>query len=782
MKTKPLLKVSIIAIFTLIFISSDVISKANKNVFFQESGNNSLYQFSGSTHNVSYPDSTKVRSCTHKNLYLQKFQASGQAENYYPPSLEQIKPEYKYPTNSKGWELVDSININSYIHTNKHIGIEFNSNNKGIQIISNFNQLCPEAISAIEKSPVWIQPALESTLSQLPIAQQQVFANIINNAQDPYIDEIAFCIAHSSPQYLTSSYCIPEIFLENALLIYKNDSSLSYVEIIDYGNSITDKDYYTTAKYWKLNSDSVLVQVEIPKEIYYWYIVHLKITDEIPAYINPNIVESNSSHSNNIASPPTGKFWRDYLFNYADAGYPVLKDMLSNCTIVWDSTSAVDSTTNHVIAVITEWVKQSLGFTSNNERPHQPVRIYKKHIGRCGEHADFTVAAARAALIPSTSILCFSVDHTWNEFWEEGWFQWEPVNTSINRPLTYENGWGWSFGSVFEVKSNGLISPVTPRYSEGISTINVFALDNNNQPIDGAKIIVAVQSGADIFYDSYGFTDNEGKYTFTVGEDRKYYCRLESSNGNFPTAANTVTLLVSNSIHGQTYNKSLKASGIMPANDITQILIPADTIDDYKLLIQFNTPNQIIKGKIWHDDIDNSLFYDGNQYGLCDFFITDSINYDIFVNDQAFDAFHHLSDVDHGSDTFNIPIESCWYALFNNGNNLNNPQHVSATAYLFNYDISSITEKTKKDHFHQQNYPNPFINNTTIAYTLETPAYVKLEITDKYGKLITTLVNQKQERGNYSILWNAVGITSGIYFCRLTLDDKAFVKKIVKVK
>jgi transglutaminase-like putative cysteine protease len=73
-----------------------------------------------------------------------------------------------------------------------------------------------------------------------------------------------------------------------------------------------------------------------------------------------------------------------------------------------------------------------MSFTSNNERPHQPVRIITKHFGRCGEYADLTAAVARLALIPCTSIISISTDHTWNEFWDENWVAWEPVNGYID--------------------------------------------------------------------------------------------------------------------------------------------------------------------------------------------------------------------------------------------------------------------------------------------------------------------------------------------------------------
>ncbi len=70
--------------------------------------------------------------------------------------------------------------------------------------------------------------------------------------------------------------------------------------------------------------------------------------------------------------------------------------------------------------------------------------------------------------------------------------------------------------------------------------------------------------------------------------------------------------------------------------------------------------------------------------------------------------------------------------------------------------------------------------NTTFAYTLGEGGNVELIIEDSYGRLITTLVNQKQIPGDYSIDWNAENISSGIYFYSLKVNGILLVKKAIK--
>jgi hypothetical protein len=155
--------------------------------------------------------------------------------------------------------------------------------------------LSETAFQAINKSPEWLQAELSSVLAQLEPEKQLLWSNLILSTQDPYVDEIAFCIAYSSPQYLNSTFALPELFTENATAIYSLATELPYVEIIDTGNSATGGDYYSTTRYFKKNTNGEMQQVTVPQEIYYWYIVHPKLTDEIAAYINPSVVENNSN-------------------------------------------------------------------------------------------------------------------------------------------------------------------------------------------------------------------------------------------------------------------------------------------------------------------------------------------------------------------------------------------------------------------------------------------------------------------------------------------------------
>jgi len=86
-----------------------------------------------------------------------------------------------------------------------------------------------------------------------------------------------------------------------------------------------------------------------------------------------------------------------------------------------------------------------------------------------------------------------------------------------------------------------------------------------------------------------------------------------------------------------------------------------------------------------------------------------------------------------------------------------------------------------------QNYPNPFNPATTIRFSLETKAHVRLSVYDILGRKITTLINEELPSGNHSITWNGKDykgneVASGIYFYRIETDSFSETRKMVLLK
>ncbi len=66
-----------------------------------------------------------------------------------------------------------------------------------------------------------------------------------------------------------------------------------------------------------------------------------------------------------------------------------------------------------------------------------------------------------------------------------------------------------------------------------------------------------------------------------------------------------------------------------------------------------------------------------------------------------------------------------------------------------------------------QNCLNPFNLFTKISYSIPNSDFVTLKVYDIIGREIKTLVNEVQKSGEYSINFDASGLSSGIYFYRL---------------
>jgi hypothetical protein len=88
-----------------------------------------------------------------------------------------------------------------------------------------------------------------------------------------------------------------------------------------------------------------------------------------------------------------------------------------------------------------------------------------------------------------------------------------------------------------------------------------------------------------------------------------------------------------------------------------------------------------------------------------------------------------------------------------------------------------------------QNYPNPFNSNTVIRYELDSahPVTTTLKVYDVLGREVRQLVNTRQSRGSWTIVWDGKDncgkeVASGIYFCLLRAGERKEGKKLLLTK
>ncbi|NOX65084.1 MAG: T9SS type A sorting domain-containing protein [Chlorobi bacterium] len=135
------------------------------------------------------------------------------------------------------------------------------------------------------------------------------------------------------------------------------------------------------------------------------------------------------------------------------------------------------------------------------------------------------------------------------------------------------------------------------------------------------------------------------------------------------------------------------------------------------------------------------------------------IFHDIYIANQYMQAFKSMYNFNGGTTDFDIPVI-----------------------------VSVDNKETIPVEFElKQNYPNPFNPSTTIRYSIPAvgkghAASVRLIIYDILGREVATLVNKEQSPGNYSVQFDASGLSSGLYVYRLTSGSYSKSLKLMLMK
>jgi len=93
-------------------------------------------------------------------------------------------------------------------------------------------------------------------------------------------------------------------------------------------------------------------------------------------------------------------------------------------------------------------------------------------------------------------------------------------------------------------------------------------------------------------------------------------------------------------------------------------------------------------------------------------------------------------------------------------------------------DISLIPN----DFYISQNYPNPFNSATAIQYSIPQRSNVTLKVYDILGNEVSTLVNEENEQGVYTVNFDANNLASGLYLYRIQAGTFIATKKMILLK
>jgi len=105
--------------------------------------------------------------------------------------------------------------------------------------------------------------------------------------------------------------------------------------------------------------------------------------------------------------------------------------------------------------------------------------------------------------------------------------------------------------------------------------------------------------------------------------------------------------------------------------------------------------------------------------------------------------------------------------------------HVYTSKKLDTPDITATVsvEDAIENLFELTSFPNPFVDATTIQYTLPEAANVTLTVYDMMGRVINELMHTHQANGTYEVQWTGLDqqnrpVSNGLYFFRLTVDNR----------
>jgi hypothetical protein len=669
--------------------------------------------------------------------------------------------------------------------------VKFDAQNltlKGQEIEPSTSGLSETAIAAIAKAPAWIQRALVRQFHNL--STPEPYAHVLLNASKQYADEIAFSIACCPGGKVPSA----DLLKENAESLYEHDSWIQYADIIDSDDGMGN--YYSTIRYRVLENGTEQV-IELPAEIYYWYIVHPKITME----------DVNATY---------GPLWRDYLFDHNDLGYPLLKEKLSTIQYLWDcslyyqpggrlwSTCIKEHPT--AIEAVSYWIGKTVPYPAIGDRPGQPCVIAHEHNGWCGELRQLAVAAQRAALIPSIGASNVGEDHVWREFYERGWHEndnwWSDTGGAVDEPDVYAYGWGKNMSAIYQSRGDDTIKDDTVRYihPEDRITVRFVVKDSFLHPVDGARVTVLVKGPKDItwykdyfwekiqaFWDrlpevlkgkiltsiferfkerydqlpdgingvtvtTWNYTDLDGRCSFQLGKNREYVFLIQQGNLRKPwqlARHNTLRSLTSHADKEFTVilsDVSHKPQRItkqdMPAGDCHFYLSVTSTA--YQPQKNFNT------GGIGSQDVPGSI----------ECFFVDTKNFEQYTSGKPFSCYNYV-DAQHVILNVSAPQQD-WYIIFRNQGR--------STNIIITFSLQ-VELSTDADHV-QIVTPEATLFTVPIVTCGDTVVISGVATGDVFltigcGSYTVTPVN-----GVWSYAWNTSGATCGrLYHVGATCGD-----------
>lgn len=349
---------------------------------------------------------------------------------------------------------------------------------------------------------------------------------------------------------------------------------------------------------------------------------------------------------------------------------------------------------------------------------------------------------------------------------------------------------GYSFGTI-------PLTIVTLKYSpQGDSLwVNKFVNSGTDYPLDilvdstgnsyvysrGTRVLKYNTNGNLVWNRVYPFNSAESKHSVTMDPTGNIFFICEKNTTTFGDFA----VVKINSSNGDTiWSRVRNGNGILPSHDYSNAVCTDSDGSVYLTgLIYVTSGTNIFTTMKWNNNGDfeweKTYTHPQNGGGGNDIVCDKQSNVYVIGGTNSFCTFKYSSAGDSIlSHFYNSPSNMSdlgeGIALDNSGNLIVTGRsryglsplryEVSTVKYTEGLTLVSLQNEQLEDYRFYQNYPNPFNSSTVFRYDLKRDGNVKLLIYDAQGKIQDKLVQQFQNAGNYTIIWNADKYPSGIYF------------------
>ncbi|MEI6089562.1 MAG: T9SS type A sorting domain-containing protein [bacterium] len=714
---------------------------------------------------------------------------------------------------------VQKVNTSHTIYDGKYTVYKINTDTKSIEKVLPSYEATGKCKQALTETPEWLRKDLAINLELLG-SKADDFADLILGAETKLKDEIAFQIANLSIQSLTNSRFLKSINLlkQNAEMIYEIAPQLKYVRLKEYSD-------YTTTEY-KIKKGTGYIWKEIPRDIYYWYLVMPKLYQE--GLWSDDDVNSTQQRT-------YGYFWRDYIWNNPDPTHDytnvniktqvgeiktilVFKDMMVNSEYLWDGDKSAKlfgreiANTDGALDMLCNWASRAIPIDAEagKARAIHPCQILYQHRGNCGEDSYLITAAARTALIPACYQGTMREDHVWGGFWDGGWQHYEFFRGGL-----VQSGWGWtSFDpKLYETlapdywlmsiiqgwRADGWQFNNTEPYTYTCNVKLTIVDKATNIPIPDLQVMIYASPGHpgdnNVAYSGTFYTGKNGIVEFKAGDAKYYYVQVYNKTLGYAPGETNVFRINTDLSQG-----NAEYTGVVP---IETYKIPSA---NYQKLQAPETSNYGLQVKFQSDEIiSNESRYDSQKSrfkkwadsasGSVDIFLVDQINYNKFKGSIAFSAYFPYTKVNKADILFAIPEDSQeWYFVISNKNSFSNYEYIDGEISLVEGEIKGIDGKIDDEDVSGQSCkdfilldnitvsPNPASDFIDVNLNPSNSGFIANKTIEIYSSLgiLVQKTNFDTYLSNNNIKIDISKLGSGVYY--LKFDGCYEAKQFVIVK